>query len=544
MPLGVVGVILSPLLTQAQPTLTEALDAAGLSWTTGGAADWFGIANSSAHDGLDAAQSGNVGDAQSTWLETTVTGPGIMGFWWKVASEPYFDVLEVVVNSNVLAEISGQQGWTEVQLELPEGQVTVRWQYRKDSSYSEEPDTAWLDAVSFNSTPVIAPSIVTQPQDLVLSVGSDGLLSVGGTGTETLHYQWRLNGTNLVDGPNVSGSTAPVLNLLAVKTNQAGVYSVTVSNSAGIVLSSNAAVTINPLVPLPVALDTPALSWSTGGHRAWAGQQVVTHDGVDAARSGGITDLEETWIETTVQGPGRLWFWWKVSSEDGFDELTLAIDGSAQVSISGEAGWTEMMFDIPVGSHALRWTYAKDIDMLGGQDAAWVDQVRFVRAPQVTEQPLGQIVVGGATVLLQAAVSGDPPLAFRWTKDGVPLPAATNLTLMLSGVIRSNSGAYALVATNVAGSTISSNAILLVRVPQLLTVPVRQLDGSVVLTARDADGNALQLKDVSGFSAWGTTNLINWTALPGSLSLSNGWLRLHDTNAPAFPRRLYQIREP
>ena len=58
---------------------------------------------------------------------------------------------------------------------------------------------------------------------------------------------------------------------------------------------------------LAEALDTPGWSWVTGGNpAAWEGQTVVTHDGVDAARSGAIGDSQATWRETTVNGAGTL----------------------------------------------------------------------------------------------------------------------------------------------------------------------------------------------------------------------------------------------
>src|SRR6185436_20987524 len=48
------------------------------------------------------------------------------------------------------------------------------------------------------------------------------------------------------------------------------------------------------------ALDSPRLSWQSGGSIPWTVQTVNTHDGVDAAQSGTIGDGEQSWIETTV----------------------------------------------------------------------------------------------------------------------------------------------------------------------------------------------------------------------------------------------------
>ena len=67
---------------------------------------------------------------------------------------------------------------------------------------------------------------------------------------------------------------------------------------------------------LPQALDVEGLAWQSGGSTVWYGQTEVTHDGVDAASSGSITNEQESWVQTTVMGPGVLRFWWKVSSEN------------------------------------------------------------------------------------------------------------------------------------------------------------------------------------------------------------------------------------
>ena len=62
-------------------------------------------------------------------------------------------------------------------------------------------------------------------------------LSVGATGGG-LTYQWRLNGTNLL------GSNGPALTLNNLGASQAGVYSVVVSNAAGMVTSSSATLSL------------------------------------------------------------------------------------------------------------------------------------------------------------------------------------------------------------------------------------------------------------------------------------------------------------
>jgi len=137
-----------------------------------------------------------------------------------------------------------------------------------------------------------------------------------------------------------------------------------------------------PVVALGDALDAPNLSWTTGGDGLWSGQTAVTHDGVDAGRSGAIGNFEESWMQTTVtNGPGTLTFWWSVSSELDYDYLEFYLDGMLQNGrISGEVNWNQQTFNIAAGSHTLRWRYVKDIGISSGQDRGWVDQVSFVTA--------------------------------------------------------------------------------------------------------------------------------------------------------------------
>src|SRR6185436_7220933 len=96
------------------------------------------------------------------------------------------------------------------------------------------------------------------------------------------------------------------LSLSNVEPSQAGAYAVIVGNSGGNISSAEALLNVAPSVPLPEALDASDLAWTTSGTSAWIGQPAVTHDGIDAARSGTITHNQNTTFETTVNGPGTV----------------------------------------------------------------------------------------------------------------------------------------------------------------------------------------------------------------------------------------------
>ena len=83
-------------------------------------------------------------------------------------------------------------------------------------------------------------------------------------------------------------------------------------------------------------------------------------------------------METTVTGPGPLAFWWKISSESGYDYLEFCVNGVRQATrIAGEVDWQVQNYTLATGAQVLRWRYTKDGSASSGQDRGWVDQVSF-----------------------------------------------------------------------------------------------------------------------------------------------------------------------
>jgi alpha-tubulin suppressor-like RCC1 family protein len=134
-------------------TLAQALNATNLAWSTFGNAPWFPeVANT--HDGIAAAQSGAISNSMSSTLETSVTGPGTLSFWWSVSSEEFFDFLSFYIDSgtNYAARISGEGAWEQEIFSISSGTHTLRWIYAKDPDISVGEDAGWLDDVVFVPT--------------------------------------------------------------------------------------------------------------------------------------------------------------------------------------------------------------------------------------------------------------------------------------------------------------------------------------------------------------------------------------------------------
>ena len=88
------------------------------------------------------------------------------------------------------------------------------------------------------------PVIIVGPQSQFTSAGSTVVFNVAAAGPPPLNFQWLKNGTNLVDGGNISGSTTSNLTLRAVTTNDIASYTVIVSDRYGSAASSAANLTM------------------------------------------------------------------------------------------------------------------------------------------------------------------------------------------------------------------------------------------------------------------------------------------------------------
>ena len=138
------------------------LNNTNVTWQTGGGTPWFGQTRIT-HDGVSAAQSGSIGDNQESWVQTTVTGPRQLSFWWKVSAEDTYDWLEFYTNNVRLSyRITGEQDWEKITLNLPAGTQTLRWRYQKDNGYSYGEDAAWLDEVAVKATATLTLTNLTQ----------------------------------------------------------------------------------------------------------------------------------------------------------------------------------------------------------------------------------------------------------------------------------------------------------------------------------------------------------------------------------------------
>jgi uncharacterized repeat protein (TIGR03803 family) len=185
------------------------------------------------------------------------------------------------------------------------------------------------------------------------------------------------------------------------------------ANPLTVTMNANLAITANFSIPLVIALDDSRLAWTTDGEAGWYGQAATSHDDISAAQSGSLGSIGQSQMETEVTGPGKLGFWWQVSSNPGFNNLAFSVDGQEQAIITGTTSWAQQSFPIASGTHQLAWTYVKTAPPAGDADAGWVDQVSFVTgANPVTPPPASSIGEYGALANGSATLSATDPMVY------------------------------------------------------------------------------------------------------------------------------------
>jgi hypothetical protein len=148
-------------------SLGVALNNTNLIWQTSPDYPWYGTnPPAPTYDGVNSAVSGNrYVQNSSSWIQTTVVGPGTVTFWWKVSSDvtppppdaPYsFDWLEFDINGEMQDQIMGYIDWNYRIFSVPPGTNVLTWQYVKDPQYNAGSDQAWLDEVTYTTNTSMA----------------------------------------------------------------------------------------------------------------------------------------------------------------------------------------------------------------------------------------------------------------------------------------------------------------------------------------------------------------------------------------------------
>lgn len=248
------GSITSPPSFLNVVDLGEALNATNLTWTTSASGPWFPEAGVN-HDGVVAAQSGSLAWPQSSTLQTTVSGPGTLVFWWVVYQ--YSDTL-LFSSSGVSPQsaATASTSWQMRTVYLGTGSQSLQWTFKRSPFNGTAQDVGWLDQVSFVPGGT-APFITSYTGGQSVPAGTNVNLAINVAGTPPFNTQWQFNGTN------IAGATNLTLAIANVQAADGGAYGVMITNGYGLV-SSNLLLTVTPAVPTLIVQPTNQAIWIRG----------------------------------------------------------------------------------------------------------------------------------------------------------------------------------------------------------------------------------------------------------------------------------------
>jgi alpha-tubulin suppressor-like RCC1 family protein len=248
------------------------------------------------------------------------------------------------------------------------------------------------------------PFITTQPVSRTVVMSGQTSFRVQATGAYPLSYQWKLR------GEAIPGATRSLLILTNLQPDQAGEYTVQVSNAVGQSTSSSASLYLKGLqIDRQPESQTQYLSGTAG-------------------------------FEVVVRGLEPLRYQWRHNGNDlpGATERTLEIQGLAEAH---------------AGAYSVKVTNEHG-EILSSSAQLTVQPV------VVTEPPKDQVSYPGGNVSFSVASSGVMPISYQWMHGGVPLPGATGPTLELASLRAEQAGAYSVLLSNVFGQLESAPATL------------------------------------------------------------------------------------
>jgi hypothetical protein len=334
----------------------------------------------------------------------------------------------------------------------------------------------WELEFTSQQLPVITTPLFSQ----TVAPGSDLTLTIGATGTD-LRYQWYFNTSA------IPGATSSSLDLAAVDREDAGYYSVAITNDSGLGRG---------LVTVPVALELgtqPGLlvaqdkfeDWifgtteGSGFRPASAGGAAFTV-GVGTIGSHLFSNVQGTTSTNEPNACGQIanatmWLFLHATNNGSLridtrgsgiptmvsvylssvigglrSQLACAVtnapDGSCVVTINAEAGAY----------------YRAAVDGLNGMTGQIQVNWAIGQAPVALALiPNYYLVKRGSRLVLQGGVSaGDSPTKYQWWFNSGPISGATNTVLLLTNIQPAQAGLYSIHASNALGQLLHAVATL------------------------------------------------------------------------------------
>ncbi|MEE4115409.1 MAG: C25 family cysteine peptidase [Marinilabiliaceae bacterium] len=126
--------------------------------------------------------------------------------------------------------------------------------------------------------------------------------------------------------------------------------------------------------------DFTAFPWNEAAEYPWQIEEGNAYSNFNSASSNsslGNNSSSDLKINLNMPLKDTLRFWYRVSSESGYDFFRFMLEEQVMVEASGEKSWQQAVIPLEKGVHKLTWQYKKDYSVSEGEDRAWIDFIQF-----------------------------------------------------------------------------------------------------------------------------------------------------------------------
>jgi hypothetical protein len=286
----------------------------------------------------------------------------------------------------------------------------------------------------------VQPPVILAPLGGLLGIlGQTVVLSIDVSGTQSLKYQWRLNGTP------INGATNATYTILSLAIGNAGAYSVVVYNALGAAHSEPALVGISGLLQLPMKDNFASRGTVSGILVQGSASNVDASSEPGEPLHAGKTGGKSMWV---TWSPGLSGIATVSTMGSTFDTLLAVYQGNSLTSLtnvvsddeSGGYHTSQVTFNAVGGK-----SYVIAVDGAGGQSGKIILSCNLTPSLQtvatVLQQPADKTVGTNASASFTVDASGSS-LTYQWYLNGTAIPNATGWTYSLNAVTPSAVGVY------------------------------------------------------------------------------------------------------
>ncbi len=398
--------------------------------------------------------------------------------------------------------------------------------------------------VSSSSASVIVnapPTITKISGNQSVGEGKGFSLWVGAVGAQPLKYQWKK------DGVSIPAGLSNIYQVFSSAEQDNGVYTVEVSNSAGVVTS--APVVVNVLVPPTIVTQPQSKSIGNGG----ATQLSVAASGTDLSyawykdsdfisgesssilviggakkedagnyyvvvsnEAGTIKSVESSVVvytapEITVN-PGDV-----LTSAGGVAELSVVAESVGAISyqwkfngvnLDGEASATLKLSNL---TYSQAGDYSVEVSNEAGFVLSDTAEVQVLTPIAIATNPDETNIVEGESGELHVVATGSGPIDYQWYKNDVAIEGQTYNKIIFKAIAREDVGMYSVVVSNPLGSIASKNAMVSVKAKPVI---IKQPDEVTVVEGKSMAMNVNATGDGTLSYQW----YFNGLAIAGEVS--------------------------